>query len=131
MINKEDNSITTEFTKLWLREDGILQTACEENTKMTLDEATNLTQAHIEITNGTPTLLLCDITDVVDMPKSCRDYFAGKAHCDTFTACALITNSIISKVIGNFFLGLNKPLKPTKLFSSENEALSWLNSLGK
>ncbi|MDH5682649.1 MAG: hypothetical protein OEZ36_13750 [Spirochaetota bacterium] len=35
-------------------------------------------------------------------------------------------NSPISRVIGNFFLGLNRPLFPVKLFTEKNEASKWL-----
>jgi hypothetical protein len=31
-------------------------------------------------------------------------------------------------VLGNFYLGLNKPLVPTRLFTSEEEAQAWLRS---
>jgi hypothetical protein len=32
----------------------------------------------------------------------------------------------VARAIGNFFMGLNKPLIPTRLFTSEAEALGWL-----
>jgi hypothetical protein len=39
---------------------------------------------------------------------------------------ALLVGSPMSRAIGNFFIGLNKPLIPTRLFVSEPEALAWL-----
>lgn len=31
----------------------------------------------------------------------------------------------MSRVLGSFFIGLNKPTMPVKLFTSEKEALNW------
>ena len=39
--------------------------------------------------------------------------------------------SPLTRAIGNFFLGLNKPLMPTRLFTSEEEALAWLKTFVK
>jgi len=60
------------------------------------------------------------------MTQDCRQHFAGPEHAKTFTKAALIVTSPISRIIGNFFLGLNKPLKPTRLFTSREEGLKWL-----
>jgi hypothetical protein len=42
------------------------------------------------------------------------------------SAAALLIGSPLTRAIGNFFMGLNKPLIPTRLFTSETEALAWL-----
>jgi predicted transcriptional regulator len=64
--------------------------------------------------------------EAVKMTQECRRYFAGKEHAAVFTKCALIVTSPISKIIGNFFLGANKPIRPTKLFTDVNQGLNWL-----
>ena len=43
-----------------------------------------------------------------------------------FLAQAIIVDSPVSRLIGSFFLGLNKPPFPTKLFTSEADAVEWL-----
>jgi hypothetical protein len=44
-----------------------------------------------------------------------------------FSATALIISSPLSRAIGNFFLGLNRTSMPTRLFTSEADALAWLS----
>ena len=39
-----------------------------------------------------------------------------------------LIRSPLARAIGNFFRGLNKPLFPTRLFTSEPEAMAWLRS---
>jgi hypothetical protein len=60
------------------------------------------------------------------MTQECRRHFAGPEHAAVFSRCALIVTSPISKIIGNFFLGANKPLRPTRLFTDVEEGLQWL-----
>ncbi|MEO7989423.1 MAG: STAS/SEC14 domain-containing protein [Chryseolinea sp.] len=107
--------------------DHILYTECIPNTIMTLEDGKESTRISAEMVNYEPRPLLCDLTHVVSMTQECRKHFAGPEHAATFSKCALIVNSPVSRLIGNFFLGLNKPLKPTRLFKSKEEGLKWLN----
>jgi len=116
----------TEKIKFTLRPDHILHTDCFPNTVMTLEDGMESTRISAEMVNHQPLPLLCDLTNVVKMSQDCRNHFAGEAHAKTFSKCALIVTNPISKIIGNFFLGLNKPLKPTRLFTSKEQGLSWL-----
>jgi hypothetical protein len=112
--------------KFTLREDGILQTECFPNTVMTLDDARESTRISGEMVNHQPLPLLCDLTNVVKMSQECRKHFSGPEHAKTYSKCALIVTNPISRMIGNFFLGLNRPLKPTRLFTLREDGLKWL-----
>lgn len=116
----------TDKIKFTLRPDQILHTECFPNTEMKMEDALESTKISAEMVNYQPLPLLCDLTNVVKMSQECRKHFAGPEHAATFSKCALIVTNPISKIIGNFFLGLNKPLKPTKLFTNQNAGLKWL-----
>jgi len=120
----------TDKIKFTLGEDDVLYIECAPNTKMTLEEARESTRIGGELINFIPRPLLCDLTNVVRMNQACRNHFAGPEHAVIFTKCALIVTSPISRIIGNFFLGANKPIKPTRLFNNREEALKWLMSEG-
>jgi len=109
-----------------LSEENILYTDCFPNTTMTLEDGKESTRISAEMVKHEARPLLCDLTNVVKMTKECRRHFAGPDHAKTFSKAALIVTSPVSKMIGNFFLGLNKPLKPTRLFTNKEEGLRWL-----
>jgi hypothetical protein len=123
-----DKSVFRETAKIRFRfgPDNILYTECVPNTVMTLDDGRESTRVSAELVNYRPRPLLCDLTNVVKMTQECRRHFAGEEHAATFSRCALIVTSPISRIIGNFFLGLNKPLKPTRLFNNKEDGLKWL-----
>jgi len=116
----------TKKIKFTLSPDNILYTECVPNTVMTLEDGKESTRISAEMVNYQPLPLLCDLTNVVKMSHECRKHFAGEEHAATFSKCALIVTSPVSRIIGNFFLGLNKPLKPTRLFTNKEEGLKWL-----
>jgi len=126
-IQKKDKmKRETEQIKFTISHDNILHIECVPNTIMDLDKGKLSTQIGGEMVKNKPLPMLCDLTNVVKMTKECRSHFAGPEHAEIFTKCALIVTSPISKIIGNFFLGANKPLRPTRLFTSKEEGIKWL-----
>ena len=53
--------------------------------------------------------LLVDIRGNVAQAKESRDYFGNDEMTNYFSAVALIIDGSISKVIGDFYMGINKP----------------------
>jgi hypothetical protein len=47
---------------------------------------------------------------------------------DLVSAVALVAGTPLSRMMGNFFLGVNKPPYPTRLLDSETPALAWLQA---
>lgn len=62
---------------------------------------------------------------VVD--RAARRYFAYSADArETTLRVAIVANNPVARVIGNFFVGLNRPDVPTRLFGDEASAVAWL-----
>jgi hypothetical protein len=80
----------------------------------------------LKISKGKKLPLLVDSRNIKSMEREARVYYAGEEGRKSVSACALLIGSPVSRVIGNFFMGLNKPLVPTRLFTSETEAIEWL-----
>ena len=118
--------LQTDRISFTLRPDNIVQIECVPNTVMTIDEGKLSTKMVAQIVKGDALPLLCDLTNVIKMTQDCRNHFAGAEHAEVFSKCALIVASPLSKIIGNFFLGANKPLRPTRLFTNTEEGLKWL-----
>ena len=72
--------------------------------------------------------VLIDMPAVTEISKEARDYFANERTASVQRATALLIGSPVSRVIGNFFLGLNKPISPTRLFTDSEEAIRWLHT---
>ena len=78
--------------------------------------------------NKEKTRVLIDMGDVTEISKQARDYFANERTASVQRATALLIRSPVSRVIGNFFMGLNKPISPTRLFTDPQKAIEWLHT---
>ena len=78
--------------------------------------------------NKEKTRVIIDMSAVFEISKEARDYFANERTASIQRATALLIGSAVSRIIGNFFLGLNKPITPTKLFTDPQEAIKWLRT---
>ena len=74
------------------------------------------------------TRVLIDMTSTTEISKEARDYFANERTGSIQRATALLIGSPVSRVIGNFFLGLNRPVSPTRLFTDPHKAIQWLHT---
>ncbi len=124
----EGEIVETPRFRFTLRPDGILFTEGAPNIKLSLEDAQQCTQITNELQDWKARPLMCDLTNVAGMTYECRKHFSGKEHAETYTKCALIIGSPISRILGNFFIGLNRPEKRVKLFTSRHQAEVWLKS---
>lgn len=70
--------------------------------------------------------LLIDSRGIKSMTRDARNQFSTRGRESNTIAFGILIDSSISKVIGNFFMGINKPAVPTRLFDNEEEAIVWL-----
>jgi len=68
--------------------------------------------------------MLADIRAMQSIDRAARAYYSSVQS--SVVALALLVESPVSQVIANFFMGLNKVPVPTRLFTSEAEAVTWL-----
>lgn len=80
----------------------------------------------LECTNYTDYPVLIDIRAVNTITKDARVFLGTEEAAEGIIAGALQIDSPIGKVLGNFFLSINKPLRPTKLFTDAVKAKDWL-----
>lgn len=118
-------NLTCYFT--WMGEDGIARTKVKKGSEVKLEHA----QENSRVVNGfyvdSKFPLLIDARGIKSMEREARAFFTTNGRKTNTLAFAIIIDSSVSKVVGNFFLGINKPAVPTKLFSNESTALEWLN----
>lgn len=118
--------VTTRALEIWLGADNIIRSTPRLNINMTLQDALEGEEVISGLSKGGKLPRLCDYTNIRSQDVECRDFYAGPKIADACSACAIIIGSPISRIIGNFYMGLNKPKTPTRLFTIEAKAIAWL-----
>ncbi len=65
---------------------------------------------------------------IKSISREARMYYANERTASIQRATALLVDSPVSRVIANFFLGLNRPLSPTRMFTHQTQAILWLQT---
>jgi hypothetical protein len=60
--------------------------------------------------------------------RETREYYSSSEGLRATKALALLVESPFTRVMANFFISINKPLVPTRLFTSEDAAVAWLKT---
>lgn len=85
----------------------------------------------LECTNFASFPMLLDAKELKNITKPARDFLASEKGCQGIIAGAFLINSSLGRIIGNFFIQINKPLRPTKIFTNEIKAKKWLSKYVK
>ncbi len=125
MQNKK-NSIRA-GTVCW-GEDGIFRHIISAGMELTLEDIKEGFAAHAHLTGGKKTPFLVDMRKAKFIKREARTYIASEEAANQISAAAVVTGSPISRVLGIFFLGPNRPHYPVKLFISEKKAIEWLKN---
>jgi hypothetical protein len=73
-------------------------------------------------------LVYIDTYNFMSITPEARAYAATKEASEFTQANAVLADALSKKLLFNFFVKINKPIVPTKGFSSKEEAFNWLKS---
>ncbi|MBF0238463.1 MAG: hypothetical protein HQM12_12215 [SAR324 cluster bacterium] len=119
--------VETQFFKTWLEEDGIVYSEVVKGSDITLEVAIEQLEIIRKLSKSNKKVpLFVDSLHIGSMSRDARLYFTGEESFKTVSAVAILVGGPISKVIGNFFIGLNKSGYPNKLFDAKEDAVEWL-----
>ena len=104
----------------------ILRIKILEGSEIELADALQNREATKLLTKNDRYLILVDGRVSLSVSREARD-FAAQSQNEGAIASGMIITSTANKLIGNFYINVNKPNIPTRLFSSEEKALEWLS----
>lgn len=122
------NEIKTGKARHWLDEYGIVHSEYFGNSEVTLEDAKTEVVAIDKLNGGKRAPTLVHIGGVKSVSRDARKYYSSEESAQTIAAAALLISSELSKILANFFMGINRPIMPVKLFTSKDEAIDWLSS---
>ncbi|MBC7450216.1 MAG: STAS/SEC14 domain-containing protein [Cytophagales bacterium] len=113
--------------KSWI-EDDIVFCIYKKDCIITFEDAKKMVQARLKAQKGASYPGLAYVAERVTITPDARKYFANEGY-EGVTKVALITLSPLKVIIANIFIKIDKPLKPTRLFTNKEEAVRWLKKL--
>ncbi len=110
-------------------ENSIIKIDMTSSSVIDLDECEKITEAIGNLTDKKPALILMIAGNTTNYTNKAREFSASEAGSIYTIADAMIVNNLAQKIMVSFYLKINKPIRPSKAFNSEVEAVQWLLSL--
>lgn len=119
--HKIETSIGTHYI-----ENNVLFIIIKEGAEIGVDEILESKQARIDLQQNNPIKVLVDLRGLFHITNEAREIAAEAKNSEMSIAMALVSNSLGTRLISNFFIKFNKPKRTTKMFNSKEKALNWL-----
>lgn len=105
------------------RMDGYVHMTWADNVEIQVADAREAIEAVRTLGHGTLVPVLVDVRSMRSIERAGRSILSTT---DVATKVAIFVRSPLSRTIGGFFLGLNKPARPMRMFTDGSEAVAWL-----
>jgi hypothetical protein len=119
--------IITESATIRLIAHGIIENIINDNGTLEIENVLEIKEVNKKLSNGQPYAVLVDSGMYGTISKEARELLASKEFAETTIAKALLVRSLGHRIVGKFYIRINKPFIPTKIFSDREEAINWLS----
>ncbi|MBD3636023.1 MAG: STAS/SEC14 domain-containing protein [Crocinitomicaceae bacterium] len=108
----------------------ILVTKYRPKAEITIEDAREIDNAHITMSQGNDMYIIADMTEgSATVTKEAEEYFVYKGKMIPYTKGVAIVTSSKSSIFSRLFGASTRTLYPTKEFTSVDDARAWLDSI--
>lgn len=122
------NEIDTKKFKATMIEPGLIENYIKPGVNIDVSDAWEIKKSNLELTNGNSYAVLVVSGHLSSITKGAREVVASRQFVGKTIAKALLVESLGHRIVGNFYLTVNKPLITTRVFTDREVALHWLRS---
>jgi hypothetical protein len=119
-------SIDLDKFNLTLVEAGIIENYIKPGVLIEAADAWELKRQNLLLAEQKEYCVIVVSGHLSSVSKEAREVVASREFVVKTKAKALIVDSLGHRIVGNFYLSVNKPYIKTKIFSDRSEALKWL-----
>ena len=119
-------SVQLPASTISLRSDGIMRIELHPEDEFTVNDTLEIIETVKRIGGGKKFPNLITTKGYINIDKNARALSASEDGNLYTIVDAIVTNSSALKLIADFYISFNKPVKPTRIFSSEEKAVEWL-----
>jgi hypothetical protein len=129
MASGEREVRTTSVSTLWLDDDDILHVEYLPGATLTVEDAREQLKAAIDLAGDRPLRVLTDMRgEVRTGDRAVRAELSGPESAARTRALAMLVDSAAARALVNFYMAVTRPPFPTRMFTSQDEALAWLRT---
>lgn len=114
---------------IFMRDDNIIHLQFQNGFQGCATDARNMVNTFKKIKGEEKSALLIIYEEDNMFSKEAREYISSDEVSEVLRADAMVIKGLALRIIGNGYLKINKPKRPTRLFNSKDAAVEWLKQL--
>lgn len=119
-------TVRSDFGEVSIRHEGVILAKVFHNNEIDLERAKTFHALLEYLSRGEEHSAVIDLSGISTITPDARNYLQeASSSWGKTVAVALVTNTFTARVIGSFFLSVNKPSYPVKIFTDSLEAQHW------
>lgn len=122
------DKIQYDVLDLYMIHPGIVVSEYKADFELNLDFAIEVNRQIGILTNGRAMPQLFIACPGLSVSKEVRDWGVTDSANKYTLASAVVCNLLSHRIIGNFLIRVQKPARPTKMFSNYEDAIEWLTA---
>jgi hypothetical protein len=122
-------TIALEMATLDRLQGDLIRVSFKDHIDVNLEDIIKLQEPKAQLTGGRPYYLLVISPRYASVSKEAREFSATPEANEGALAKAVVTNSLGMRLVVNFFISINKPPVPHRVFTKEEDALAWIAEL--
>lgn len=121
------NKIELDKATCELLKKGVVHVQVKMNADIDIDDILQIRTSNEKLADGNKYVVLFEIAEFAFVSKEAREYGGENELGKLRKAMAIVVKSMAHRLLANFFINVNKPPTPTKVFNDKEKALEWLN----
>jgi hypothetical protein len=109
------------------RRDSIIQLNFDQGHNVTLDDAKNQVNIFRQMNAAEKCVIMAVFEEDNTFGKDVREFISSSEVSAVIKADALVVKGLALKILTNGYLQINRPDRPTKVFTSTPAAVKWLH----
>ena len=123
----KQNKRKTSQGEVWMDEEGFLYQDYPPGTELELEDSLNELKVYQEAyCKEEKRPIVVYLTNIKKVSKESRDIYSSEDIGSLISAAALIVGNPVSRIMGNFYIGINMTKMPVRMFTSTENAIKWL-----
>lgn len=119
--------IETQGARIRLINSSLVENVIIDYTSIDTEEVLKIKEVNLQLTDGKPYAVLVDSGLFTSITKEARELSASTEFAQRTIAKALLVHSLGHRIVGEFYIKINKPIIKTKIFTNRDKAIEWLN----
>ena len=129
MTDTLEIAITLTDVKFYKHCDEILIIEFENEATLELPDIAEFQNHQVSIMGDEPCKVVNIICPDFSVTKEAREYGNSEEAYKYLKASAIVCNTLAHRILGNFFIKIQRPPRPTRMFNDLKSAIAWLETI--